>query len=215
MDQDKRELAEIKGYVGRLYQLIRSRTDISLELSDRQAEEFTAVGDTIEEINTKLQIANSFQQEEIFDELKKVGDTLGLITTVLKQLLSVSDPEANVEDEKFTKVDSWKTMQLTTSFGGPMAVWYGELIGFVLSESEKSINIKEIYTVIDYQELGRGRRKVGFQPFSKLLGPIQEIKIQKNSLLYIGDPSKNHLDNFESYRKKHGEYKDVKPPWQF
>ena len=76
MDQDKRELAEIKGYVGRLYQLIRSRTDISLELSDRQAEEFTAVGDTIEEINTKLQIANSFQQEEIFEELKVIAKTI-------------------------------------------------------------------------------------------------------------------------------------------
>ena len=49
-----KELSEIKGYVGRLYQLIRNRTDISLELSDRQAEEFTAVGDTIEEINTNL-----------------------------------------------------------------------------------------------------------------------------------------------------------------
>ena len=132
MDQDKRELSEIKGYVGRLYQLIRNRTDISLELSDRQAEEFTAVGDTIEEINTKLQIANSFQQEEIFDELKKIGDTLGGVTQVLKKILNVSDPEANVEDEKFTKVDTWKTMQIQSSFGGPMAVWYGELIGLSL-----------------------------------------------------------------------------------
>ena len=209
MYSDEKELAEIKGYVGRLYQLIRSRTDISLQLEDKQAEEFTAIGDhigdTIQDINTKLQIANSFQQEEIFGELK-------VIAKVLKQLLGVSDPSL-VEDEKFTKVDSWKTMQLSSSFGGPMAVWYGELIGFVLTESETSINIKEIYTVIDYQ--GQSWRKVGFQPYTKLLGPIQEIKIQKNSLLYIANPSKDQLENFNKYRKQHGEYKDVRSPWQF
>jgi len=197
--QDSKDLEMIKGYVARLYTLVRARTEITLEFSENQAEEFNAVGDTIEDINTKLQIANSFQQEEIFETLKG-------IEKLLKQLL-------NVEDENFTKVDSWKAMQLTSSFGGPMAVWYGELIGFVLTESETSINIKEIYTVIDYQ--GQNWRKVGFQPYAKLLGPIQEIKIQKKSLLYIGDPSKDQLENFNLYRKRHGEYKDVKSPWQF
>jgi hypothetical protein len=197
--QDSKDLEMIKGYVARLYTLVRARTEITLEFSENQAEEFNAVGDTIEDINTKLQIANSFQQEEIFETLKG-------IEKLLKQLL-------NVEDENFTKVDSWKAMQLTSSFGGPMAVWYGELIGFVLTESETSINIKEIYTVIDYQ--GQNWRKVGFQPYTKLLGPIQEIKIQKNSLLYIGNPSKDQLENFNLYRKRHGEYKDVKSPWQF
>ena len=127
MYSDEKELAEIKGYVGRLYQLVRSRTEISLELSDRQAEEFTAVGDTIEDINTKLQIANSFQQEEIFEELK-------VIAKVLKQLVSISDPSLNVEDEKFTKVDSWKILKVIDSYGGPMAVFSGDLIGFVCSE---------------------------------------------------------------------------------
>ena len=118
--QDSKDLEMIKGYVARLYTLVRARTEITLEFSENQAEEFSAVGDTIEDINTKLQIANSFQQEEIFETLKG-------IEKLLKQLL-------NVEDEKFTKVDNWKVLKTESSFGGPMAVWYGELLGFVLTE---------------------------------------------------------------------------------
>jgi hypothetical protein len=137
--QDTKELSEIKGYVSRLYQLVRSRTEISLELSEDQAEEFTAVGDTIEDINTKLQIANSFQQEEIYDKLKGIEQ-------LLKQLL---DP-ADVEDEKFTKVDSWKVLKVIDSFGGPIAVFTGDLIGFVCTESDNSINIREIYSATSY-----------------------------------------------------------------
>jgi len=206
MYSDEKELAEIKGYVGRLYQLVRSRTEITLELSASQAEEFTAVGDTIEDINTKLQIANSFQQEEIFEELK-------VIVKVLKQLVNISDPSLNVEDEKFTKVDGWRSLQLTSSFGGPMAVWYGELIGYVLTESETSINIKEIYTVIAYQ--GQNWRKVGFDPYSRMLSNTQQVKINKNSFLYITEPSGEQLDMLNLYRKKHGMYKDVRSPWAF
>jgi hypothetical protein len=197
--QDSKDLEMIKGYVARLYTLVRSRTEITLEFSENQAEEFSAVGDTIEDINTKLQIANSFQQEEIFETLKG-------IEKLLKQLL-------NVEDEKFTKVDSWKVLKIQTSFGGPMAVWYGDLIGNVLTESETSINIKEIYSVIAYQ--GQNWRKMGFEPFSKLCDPTQQIKINKNSLLYITEPSKLQLENFISYRKKHTEYKEILNPWAF
>ena len=36
MAHDDKELAEIKGYVSRLYTLVRSRTEISLELSEDQ-----------------------------------------------------------------------------------------------------------------------------------------------------------------------------------
>jgi len=199
MSYDHKELAEIKGYISRLYQLIRSRTDISLELSDDQAEEFTAIGDTIEDINTKLQIANSFQQEEIYEKING-------IEKLLKKLL-------NVEDEKFTVVDSWMNLKLESAFGGPMAVYYGDLIGFVISESETSINIKEMYSVIDYQ--GQNWRKVGFEPFSKMVDKTQEININKKSLLYITTPAEAQLENFISYRKKHGEYKDVRSPWAF
>ena len=206
MYSDEKELAEIKGYVGRLYQLIRSRTEISLELSDRQAEEFTAVGDTIEDINTKLQIANSFQQEEIFEELK-------VIAKVLKQLVNISDPSLNVEDEKFTKVDSWKILKVIDSYGGPMAVFSGDLIGFVCSESDNSINIREIYSAVAYS--GQGWRKVGFEPYSVLLEKTQEIYINKKSLLYITTPSKEQLENLISFKTKYPGYKYVLSPWQF
>ena len=197
--QDSKDLEMIKGYVARLYTLVRSRTEITLEFSENQAEEFSAVGDTIEDINTKLQIANSFQQEETFDKLKD-------IEKLLKQLL-------NVEDEKFTKVDSWMNLKIESSFGGPMAVFYGDLLGYVISESETSINIREIYTVIVYQ--GQTWKKIGFEPFSKLLGKTQEININKKSLLYITKPAENQLEKFTVYRKKHGEYKDVRNPWAF
>ena len=146
---------------------------ISLELSDRQAEEFTAVGDTIQDINTKLQIANSFQQEEIFEELK-------VIAKVLKQLLHISDPSLNVEDEKFTKVDTWKTLKIVDSYGGPMAVFSGDLMGYVITESDNSINIREIYSAIAYS--GQGWRKSGFEPYSILLDNTQEVNIKKTSL---------------------------------
>ena len=197
--QDSKDLEMIKGYVARLYTLVRSRTEITLELSEGQAEEFSAVGDTIEDINTKLQIANSFQQEEIFETLKG-------IEKLLKQLL-------NVEAEKFTDVGSWMNLKINTSFGGPLAVFYGDLLGYVISESDKSINIKEIYSVISYQ--GHTFRKMGFEPFSKMLDIEQEININKKSLLYITEPSKFKLENFNLYKKTYNEYKDIRTPWVF
>ena len=197
--QDSKDLEMIKGYVARLYTLVRSRTEISLELSEGQAEEFSAFGDTIEDINTKLQIANSFQQEEIFDKLKG-------IEKLLKQLL-------NVEDEKFTKVDNWKTLKIIDSYGGPMAVFSGDLMGFVCSESDNSINIREIYSAIAYS--GQGWRKIGFEPYSILLEKTQEIYINKKSLLYITTPSESIVENLISFRTKYAEYRHVLSPWQF
>ena len=94
------------------------------------------------------------------------------IEKLLKQLL-------NVEDEKFTKVDSWKTLKIIDSYGGPIAVFSGDLMGFVCSESDNSINIREIYTVIVYS--GQTWKKIGFEPFSKLLGKTQEININKKN----------------------------------
>jgi len=204
--QDSKDLEMIKGYVARLYTLVRARTEISLELSEDQAEEFTAVGDTIEDINTKLQIANSFQQEEIFETLKG-------IEKLLKQVLSITDPSLNVEDEKFTKVDKWNSLKVIDSYGGPMAVFSGDLIGFVCGESDKSINIREIYTASAYA--GQGWRKIGFEPYSLLLEKTQEININKKSLLYITTPSKLILENFISYRTKFDTYKHTPSPWQF
>ena len=199
MTGNEKELSEIKGYVARLYQMIRHRTAVSVELTEEQNETADTLGDTIEDINTKLQIANSFQQEEIYDKIKS-------LESLLKQLL-------NVEDEKFTKVDSWRAMKIQTSFGGPMAVFYGDLLGYVISESDKSINVKEIYSVISYQ--GPNWKKVGFEPFAKMVDSTQEINIEKNSLLYIVEPSENNLEKFMAFRKKHGEYKEIHSPWQF
>jgi hypothetical protein len=204
--QDSKDLEMIKGYVARLYTLVRARTEISLELSEDQAEEFTAVGDTIEDINTKLQIANSFQQDEIFETLKGIAK-------VLKQLLNISDPSLSVEDEKFTKVDSWKILKIIDSYGGPIAIFSGDLIGFVCSESDNSINIREIYSAVAYS--GQGWRKIGFEPYSILLEKTQEIYINKKSLLYIATPSKEQLENLISFRTKHSGYKHIVSPWQF
>ena len=199
MTGNEKELSEIKGYVARLYQMIRHRTAVSVELTEEQNETADTLGDTIEDINTKLQIANSFQQEEIYDKIKS-------LESLLKQLL-------NVEDEKFTKVDSWRAMKIQTSFGGPMAVFYGDLLGYVISESDKSINVKEIYSVISYS--GPNWKKVGFEPFAKMADSTQEINIEKNSLLYIVEPSENNLEKFMAFRKKHGKYKEILTPWQF
>ena len=198
MTGNEKELSEIKGYVARLYQMIRHRTAVSVELTEEQNDTADALGDTIEDINTKLQIANSFQQEEIYDKIKS-------LESLLKQLL-------NVEDEKFTKVDSWKLMKIQTSFGGPMAGFYGDLLGYVISESDKSINVREIYNVISYQ--GPNWKKVGFEPFAKMVDST-EINIEKNSLLYIVEPSKNNLEQFMAFRKKHEKYKEILTPWQF
>ena len=60
--QDSKDLEMIKGYVARLYTLVRSRTEITLELSEGQAEEFSAVGDTIEDINTIIN--NSIEENK-------------------------------------------------------------------------------------------------------------------------------------------------------
>ena len=78
MSKEEKSLQEIKGYVARLYGIVRTRSHE--ESSDTE---------TIEEINTNLQIANSFQQEEIYTKLCDVE-------TLLQQLL-------NVVPEKFEK----------------------------------------------------------------------------------------------------------------
>ena len=76
MTGNEKELSEIKGYVARLYQMIRHRTAVSVELTEEQNETADTLGDTIEDINTKLQIANSFQQEEIYDKIKSLESLL-------------------------------------------------------------------------------------------------------------------------------------------
>ena len=81
MTGNEKELSEIKGYVARLYQMIRHRTAVSVELTEEQNETADTLGDTIEDINTKLQIANSFQQEEIY---KKLTDVETLIKKIIK-----------------------------------------------------------------------------------------------------------------------------------
>ena len=119
----------------------------------------------------------------------------------------------NVEDEKFTKDDKWNSLKVIDSYGGPMAVFSGDLIGFVCTESDKSINIREIYTASAYA--GQGWRKIGFEPYSLLLEKTQEINIIKKSLLYITTPSESTLENFISYRTKYNTYKHTPSPWQF
>ena len=57
--------------------------------------------------------------------------------------------------------------------------------------------------------------KVGFEPFAKMVDNTQEINIEKNLLLYIVEPSKDNLEHFMAFRKKHGEYKEIHSPWQF
>jgi hypothetical protein len=104
-------------------------------------------------------------------------------------------------------------MKTIDSFGGPMAVWYGDLIAYVLTESETSINIREIYSVISYS--GQQWRKTGYEPYAQLVDKTQEITINKKSLLYIIEPSKDNLESFIAFRKKYGEYKNVRSPWAF
>ena len=76
MSSIEKELMEMKGYVARLYQMVRGRTQMALELTEDQAASTLEVGETIEEINTNLQIANSFQQEEIYNKLTDVEKLL-------------------------------------------------------------------------------------------------------------------------------------------
>ena len=77
MSQDTKELAEIKGYVARLYQMVRGRTQMALELTEEQTEQTAGVGETIDEINTNLQIARENKNkydiawEKIFGKKRK------------------------------------------------------------------------------------------------------------------------------------------------
>ena len=72
LPQDK-ELSEIKGYVARLYAMVRSRSSgMNIALTEDQEASTQGMGETIEEINTNLQIANSFQQEEIHVTLNSI-----------------------------------------------------------------------------------------------------------------------------------------------
>ena len=92
MSQDTKELAEIKGYVARLYQMVRGRSQMALELTEEQSEQTQGVGETIDEINTNLQIANSFQQEEIYNKLTDVE-------TLIKKIIKGAVEGFKVEED--------------------------------------------------------------------------------------------------------------------
>ncbi len=200
MPQLEKELIEIKGYVARLYGMVRGRTQISLELTEGQEASTAGVGETIDEINTNLQIAHSFQQEEIYEKLKDVE-------TLIKKLLTGAISGFKVEEEKFTKVEEWMAFGLATGHNG-----MGDVIAFVTEESEQSYKLKTPFKI----EIWRGPRwvKRAFDPM--LLAGDQEtiITIDKNNVLACYKPSKilyNELMDSHAYNSN---YDLVVDPWK-
>lgn len=193
LPQDK-ELSEIKGYVARLYAMVRSRSSgMNIALTEDQEASTQGMGETIEEINTNLQIANSFQQEEIHV-------TLNSIEKLLEKLL-------NIESEKFTKVDKWMGMGL----GG--SVYMSTLI-FIIEESEKNYRCREAWNVPMWR--GPGWVKRGFEPLLMLADKDTVFTIEKNKVLAIYEPTKELLTDFfhsEAYNQD-GNYGIVVDPWK-
>ena len=191
MTGHEKELSEIKGYVARLYQMVRGRTQMALELTEDQAASTLEVGETIEEINTNLQIANSFQQEEIYNKLTDVEK-------LLQKIL-------NVEPEKFTKVDKWMGM----SFGGTV---YFSALAFVIEESEKNYHIKEAWNIPIWR--GPGWVKRGWEPLLMAADKDTIATIDKNKVLAIYEPTRDILTEFLHSDAYESNYNFVVDPWK-
>ena len=182
MSKEEKSLQEIKGYVARLYGLVRSRTH-----------EETGESETIEEINTNLQIANSFQQDEIYTKLCDVE-------TLLQQLL-------NVVPEKFEKVDEWMAMGLGTGHNG-----VGDIIAFVIEESEKSYLIKSPYSINTWRGHGWVRR--AFEPMLMAGDLNTEVLWEKSKVLTYYKPSEEVMKEFLDSAAHHSNYNIIKDPWK-
>ena len=182
MSKEEKSLQEIKGYVARLYGIVRTRSHE--ESSDTE---------TIEEINTNLQIANSFQQEEIYTKLCDVE-------TLLQQLL-------NVVPEKFEKVDEWMAMGLGTGHNG-----VGDVIAFVVEESENSYKIKTPFKI----EIWRGPRwvKRAFEPMLLAGDPKTVVTIDKNKVFTYYKPSEVMYNELMDSHAYNSEYNPVVDPWK-
>ena len=182
MSKEEKSLQEIKGYVARLYGIVRTRSHE--ESSDTE---------TIEEINTNLQIANSFQQEEIYTKLCDVE-------TLLQQLL-------NVVPEKFEKVDEWMAMGLGTGHNG-----VGDVIAFVIEESEKSYKIKSTYIINTWRGHGWARR--AYEPML-MAGDLEtEVIWEKSKVLSYYKPTEERLKEFLNSASLALGYDVMPDPWK-
>ena len=201
MSQDTKELAEIKGYVARLYQMVRGRTQMALELTEEQTEQTAGVGETIDEINTNLQIANSFQQEEIYNKLTDVE-------TLLKKIIKGAVEGFKVEEEeKFNKVEEWMAFGLATGHSG-----MGDIIAFVIEESENSYKIKTPFKI----EIWRGPRwvKRAFEPMLLDGDPKTVVTIDKNKVFTYYKPSEVMYNELMDSHAYNSEYNPVVDPWK-
>lgn len=219
--QSDKELTEIKGYVSRLYQLVRSRTEMALTLTDDQSSQTGKLGDTIEDINTKLQIANSFQQEEIFAKLTDVEEVLnsfqkgvsvhdtamykklGDVEKLLKKLLNVMGAP---EDEEFIKVEKWRAFKFSTL---PLV---GDIIAYFHEESEKSYRIKTPYVVQPY----RGPQWVtrGFEMFSLMSVADTVITVERKTVIGPWEVPEALYKEFTSSAAYRSGYSLVGEPWR-
>jgi hypothetical protein len=211
MDGTHHELAEMKGYVARIYQIIRSRTEMALQLTDEQDASTQSTAETIEDINTKLQIANIFQEEEIY---KKLSDVEGL----LKQLLDVV-PESHknsenllkklldVVPETFTKVEEWMGMSFGTGSNG-----VGDKLAYVIEESEKSYHIKTLFEIQFWR--GPGWVKRGYEPSLISADEDTIITVNKSRVLTYFKPAPERLEEFLNSEAYHANYNPVIDPWK-
>jgi hypothetical protein len=193
MDGTHHELAEMKGYVARIYQIIRSRTEMALQLTDEQDASTQSTAETIEDINTKLQIANIFQEEEIY---KKLSDVEGL----LKQLL-------DVVPETFTKVEEWMGMSFGTGSNG-----VGDKLAYVIEESEKSYHIKTLFEIQFWR--GPGWVKRGYEPSLISADEDTIITVNKSRVLTYFKPAPERLEEFLNSEAYHANYNPVIDPWK-
>tara|TARA_Y100000310_G_C20468666_1_gene708910 strand:- start:113 stop:742 length:630 start_codon:yes stop_codon:yes gene_type:complete len=200
MDASHKELTEIKGYVARLYGIVRSK----LASPDNQTPT-----ETIEDISATLQIANSFQQDEIFQKLTDVE-------SLLKQLLdAVPNAQQNTENllkqildiapETFTKVDEWFGM-------GMDGKGMGDILAYVIEESEKSYHIKTPFQVQIWRGPGWVRR--GYEPCLISAGDETIVTVNKSKVLTYFKPRPNILEAFMNSEAYHASYNPVIDPFE-
>ena len=181
--QDGKDLEMIKGYVARLYTLVRSRTP-----SDQV--DLEELGETIDDINTKLQIANSFQQDEIYNKLIDVEN-------LLIQLL-------DVVPEKFKKVDEWMAMGLGHK---------GEdIIAYVIEESEKNYKVKEPFSINTWRGHNWARR--GFEPMLLLGDKDTIVTWEKSRVFTCYKPSEEYMKEFLNSAAYNSNFKVLVDPWK-
>ena len=196
MSAENRKLDDLRQYVSSIYRIMQSQIETKLDAEGNPLPD--NVNDTLQEINTKLALHNSFQQENIFETFVEVKD---LLLSIKNQLNELSEnPEEQLETT--VELNTWRILKLNGSITlSAHERSFGDIIAFVLRENKQTITMKTPYAVTVIR--GPNFIKRSFSPYYVMAEEDTEIEIQKSKILSSHEVSKRMWSIFSAFREHH------------